>query len=339
MRFSSATDLRLIEAVRAVRLFSTEPLPASRRDFFRSLSYAGMLLAAAQVAKSAPQAQDDPRPQPPPLRAPDAASSRTKELVAKMSIDMPPQIQVAHSISYRLSTRVDADQRRLDIYRNMNSGKNPVVIFIHGGAWRSGHRRQYVPLGVSLALKRITAVIPSYSLAPKYQFPEPVRDAASVVSWVHDNIEKLGGNPDKIFLAGHSSGVQIAALAALDPHYLLFHNLPTTVIRGVIALSGIYEVPPGFEYAFGASEESRAQASPSRFIREGAPPFLVVRGGHDTDIVVQQSPLFVARLKSAGISVEDEVYPEEDHNSIIALASIRNSEIIERILRFVKEHS
>lgn len=329
----------MIEAARTVRCPCAEFPSASRRDFVRSLSSAGILLAAAQTGKSTPSAQNETPPQAPTLRAPDAASARTKELVAKMSIDVPPQIQVAHSISYRLSTREDADQRRLDIYRNMNSGKNPVVIFIHGGAWRSGHRRQYVPLGVSLALKRITAVIPSYSQAPKYPFPEPVRDAASVVSWVHDNIDKLGGNPDKIFLAGHSSGVQIAALVALDPHYLLFHKLPTTVIRGVIALSGIYEVPPGFEYAFGGSEEARAQASPSRFIREGAPPFLVVRGGHDTEIVIQQSPLFIARLKSAGISVEEEVYPEEDHNSIIALASIRNSELIERIDRFVEDRS
>lgn len=295
-------------------------------------------MAAGVMAGIAPAAQQPASNNPPPPQAPDAASARTKELAPQMSFEVPPPIEVAHSISYRLSTRQDADQRRLDIYRNMSSGKNPVVIFVHGGAWRSGHRRQYLPLGVSLALKRITTVIPSYSQAPAYRFPEPGRDIAAVVNWVRDNMSRYGGDPNKIFLAGHSSGVQIAALVALDPRYLAFHSLPPTVIRGVIALSGIYEVPPGFDYAFGGEDE-RAQASPSRFVREGAPPFLVVRGGNDAQLVLRQTGPFAESLQSRGVEVETEVYPEEDHNSIIALASIRNSDLLQRIQGFVKAHS
>lgn len=292
----------------------------------------------ALVSAKTVRGQPSPKESPPPPQAPDAASPRTKELVAQMSFEVPPPIEVAHSISYRLSTRKDADQRRLDIYRNMSFGKNPVVIFVHGGAWRGGHRRQYVPLGVNLALNRMTAVIPNYSLAPDYRFPEPERDIAAVVNWVHDNMSKFGGDPNKIFLAGHSTGVQIAALVALNPRYLRFHSLSPSVVRGVIAISGIYEVPPGFDYAFGGVAEL-AKASPSRFVRDGSPPFLVVSGGHDAKLVLRQTAPFAQSLRAHGVEVEAEVYSEEDHNSIIALASIRKSPLIERIARFVNDHS
>lgn len=315
----------------------------ARNNFTRSSTYRrtflqGVLTLAARLETNLQGAQRKAENIPPPPQAPEDASPRTKELVARMSFEIPPPIEVAHSISYRLSTRRDADQRRLDIYRNMNSGKNPVVIFVHGGAWRGGHRRQYVPLGVNLALNRITAVVASYSLAPAYRFPEPERDIAAVVNWVRDNMSKFGGDPDKVFLAGHSSGVEIASLVALDPRYLRFHFLSPSVIRGVIAISGIYEVTPGFDYAFGG-EAPRAQGSPIRFVRNGAPPFFVVRGGRDAQLVLRQTEPFVESLKQHGVEVETEVYPEDDHSSIIALASIRDSPLIDRITRFVKKHS
>lgn len=297
-----------------------------------------MMAALVHAGAATASAQPPAKKAPPTPQAPDAASPRTKELIAQMSLEIPPPIEVAHSISYRLSTRADADQRRLDIYRNMSSGKNPVVIFVHGGAWRGGHRRQYIPLGVCLALNRITAVIPNYSQAPGYGFPEPERDIAAVVNWVRDNMSGFGGDPGKIFLAGHSTGVQIAALVALDPRFLRFHSLPPSVIRGVIAISGIYDVPAGFEYAF-ATDEDRRNASPMRFVRDGAPPFLVVRGGNDAKLVLRQTGPFAESLGKHGVSVETEVYPEEDHNSIIALASIRKSPLLERIVRFVEDHS
>ena len=301
-----------------------------------------MLRGASAIGALAPLdalfGQESEAPKPPPPQAPEAASERTKQLVPQMSFGVPPPVEVAHSVSYRLSTRADADQRRLDIYRNMSSGKNPVLIFVHGGAWRAGHRRQYIPLGVSLALRKITAVIPNYSLAPKYLFPEPVRDIAAVVGWVRDNIGSLGGDPGKIFLAGHSSGVQIAALVALDTRYLAFHYLPPSAVRGVIALSGIYEVPPNFDYAFGGAQE-RAEASPSRYLREGAPPFLVAYGAKDSALVLHQSPLFANGLKERGVTVETEIYPEEDHKSMVVLASIRKSPLQERIRAFIHVHS
>ncbi|MCZ2153950.1 MAG: prolyl oligopeptidase family serine peptidase [Bryobacterales bacterium] len=125
---------------------------------------------------------------------------------------------------------------------------------------------------------------------------------------------------------------------ALDPRYLRFHSISPSVIRGVIAISGIYEVTPGFDYAFGGAE-ARAEGSPNRFVRSGAPPFLVVHGGRDAQLVLRQTGPFVESLKQHGVEVETEVYPDDDHSSIIALASVRESPLLQRIVAFVKKHS
>jgi acetyl esterase/lipase len=302
-------------------------LPSSQ-DTRRDLLRRSFLLPAASILA----AQVSPAQAPGP-------SARTQQHLAKLKPDIPPDVLVAHSISYRLATRKDADWRRLDIYRQRDRGKLPVLIFFHGGAWRSGHRRQYIHLGVSLALGGIAAVIPSYSQAPTYPFPEPVKDAASVIAWVHENIAPLGGDPNKVFVGGHSSGAQIASLVSLDARYLQFHYMSPSILRGVVSLSGIYKIGAGFEYAFGSNPELWEQASPLNFVQKGAPPFLVLSGSRDARIVTEHTGPFVQKLKAAGVAVTEKVYDGEDHSSMIAFASRRDSELQMQIRSFVKEHT
>jgi acetyl esterase/lipase len=274
------------------------------------------------------------------VAAPPQASPRAAQHISQLLTDVPPPVAVAHSISYRLARREDADSRRLDIYRNQNVGRAPVLVFFHGGAWRSGHRRQYLPLGVSLALGGITCVIPSYSKAPGYPFPEPMRDAAAAVTWVRENIQNLGGHPDRIFVGGHSSGAHLAALLALDPRYLEFHFQQPSLLRGVIAISGIFAVGKGFEYAFGSDPQYWLEASPLHYAQEmpqpGTPPFLLLTGSEDAPGILPQNQALTDALKANRIPVETETYDGEDHSSMIALASLRQSQLQQRIRDFIK---
>lgn len=292
----------------------------SRRDLFR---YSAALPAACTLPSRLSAAQAAP------------PSARTREHIARLRPDIPSVVQVAHSISYRLATRADADWRRLDIYRHRDRRRAPVLVFFHGGAWRSGHRRQYVPLGVSVALGSIACVVPSYSQAPAYPFPEPVKDAAAVIAWVHENIGALGGDPNKIFIGGHSSGAQIASLVALDPRYLRFHYLDPSILRGVVAISGMFQITAGFEYAFGSDPALWAEASPITYVKKEAPPFLVVAGSEDAPVVTAHTAVFTGKLKETGVPVESEVYQGEDHSSMIAFASLRDSPLQQRIRGFI----
>jgi acetyl esterase/lipase len=317
------------------RLSSNTPLARPDGLAFTRRAALRTLLAGSVAGSSLPGIQVsgwDPKPPP-------RISERTRELLEKLQADVPVVVRVSHSISYKLAPREYADSRRLDIYRHRDYKRAPVVVFFHGGAWQGGHRRQYIPLGVSMALGGITCVIPSFTQAPVFRFPEFLKDAAAAVCWVETNIDNLGGDPEKIFVAGHSSGALIASLLALDPRYLEFHHLSPSVLRGVMAISGLFSIQPGFEYAFGTSKDVWAEASPLYYVNPGAPPFLVVKGSEEPPFVHSQTRQFLEALADNEVAHETEEYPGEDHNSMIALASLRNSELQQRLRSFVKSHS
>jgi hypothetical protein len=70
--------------------------------------------------------------------------------------------------------------------------------------------------------------------------PDHIEDVACAFKWVKDNISNYGGDPESIFLMGHSAGGQLISLLALEPKYLLHHNISYDCIKGVIGLSGVY---------------------------------------------------------------------------------------------------
>ena len=129
----------------------------------------------------------------------------------------------------------------------------PVVMWIHAGAWSFGGRENETALGVRLAERGIGFAAISHRLTgggwwdPKLpkegvRHPAHIEDCARAFAWLHENIKSRGGDPTQIFVAGHSSGGQLAALLAMDPRYLKAHNLPITAIRGSIPIGGAYDL-------------------------------------------------------------------------------------------------
>ncbi|MGI8898253.1 MAG: alpha/beta hydrolase, partial [Pyrinomonadaceae bacterium] len=115
----------------------------------------------------------------------------------------------------------------LDVYAPESASRNrlhPVILFMHGGGWRASDKND--PLGVhanvckALAGRGLVAVNVNYRLAPRVKHPEPVRDAAYALRWTRENISDYQGDPERLFLSGHSAGGHLAALIALDANYL-----------------------------------------------------------------------------------------------------------------------
>ncbi|MBI3408816.1 MAG: alpha/beta hydrolase [Planctomycetes bacterium] len=152
-------------------------------------------------------------------------------------------------VLYVTAKRESATSRhRLDLYLPKDKKDFPVVVLFHGGAWMVGDNRccgLYPSVAEYLASQGIGVAIPNYRLSPTVKHPEHVKDAARAVAWVKAHIAEHGGNADKIFLAGHSAGGHLVALLATDEKYLKTEGLQTTDIRGVVALCGVYEIPPG----------------------------------------------------------------------------------------------
>src|SRR4029077_10844231 len=143
----------------------------------------------------------------------------------------------------------------------------------------------YSAIGERFAKQGIGAVVINYRLSPNVKHPEHIKDVARAFAWTSKNIAKQGGRPDQIFVCGHSAGGHLIALLATDESYLKSEGLSRTAIRGVIPISGVYDITFGginlFETVFGKDEEVRRQASPLYHVEAGLPPFLILYADND----------------------------------------------------------
>jgi acetyl esterase/lipase len=120
-------------------------------------------------------------------------------------------------------------------------------MLVHGGGWRMEDNRcfgLYPSVAECLARQGNGVVLPNYRLSPEVKHPEHLKDIARAFAWVHAHIAQYGGNPDKLFVAGHSAGGHLVALLATDERYLHEVGLSPGTIRGVIGVSGVYRIPP-----------------------------------------------------------------------------------------------
>ncbi|MEO7141982.1 MAG: alpha/beta hydrolase fold domain-containing protein, partial [Bryobacteraceae bacterium] len=184
-----------------------------------------------------------------------------------------PAVAVFRNVTYIAGEPADANKHKLDVYIPKGVKHFPVLLFIHGGSWRSGDRALYSALGNRFARAGIGIVIPSYRLAPAHPPPAQIEDAASAFAWTARYIGKYGGDPDRLYVGGHSAGGHLAALLALVPKYLKRYDLSPANIKGVAALSGVYDVRS--LGVFGHDAQFKRDASPLFHVLPSAPPFLI----------------------------------------------------------------
>jgi acetyl esterase/lipase len=150
-------------------------------------------------------------------------------------------------VTYK-SGLADPVRHRMDMYLPKDKKEFPVLVLVHGGAWFMGDNRScglYPSVGQFLASQGIGVVMPNYRLFPGVKHPEHAKDVARAVAWTHANIHKHGGDPMRLYLAGHSAGGHLVALLAADESYLQSEGMKPADIKGVIALSGVYRIPSG----------------------------------------------------------------------------------------------
>jgi acetyl esterase/lipase len=160
----------------------------------------------------------------------------------------PFEVETIKAITYRSSPEAEVRRNQLDLFLPRGKKDCPVVVLVHGGAWIMGDNRccgLYSSVGQFLASQGIVTVLPNYRLSPCVKHPEHIKDVARAVAWVHAHIGEYGGRPDQIFLLGHSAGGHLVSLLATDEQYLHEVGLAAKDLRGVMAVSGVYCIPPG----------------------------------------------------------------------------------------------
>jgi acetyl esterase/lipase len=217
-------------------------------------------------------------------------------------------------------------RQRVDVYAPERPRRGvPTIVFLHGGSWSSGRRREYRFVGQAFATAGYRVAIPDYRVYPEVVFPAFVEDAANAVAWLRGADPEAGGGSG-IVLMGHSAGAHMAALLALDRHYLEAAGVPADAIKAVVGLSGPYDFLPLTRPLFRAifPEESRAASQPINFASGGArAPFLLLAGARDRTVEPGNSARLAARIRAAGGRAEVKRYPRAGHlGTLLALARV-----------------
>jgi acetyl esterase/lipase len=245
-----------------------------------------------------------------------ARSSRREKNIAYVSSDQPG---------------FDAEQHVLDVYipKESSAKLRPVVVFIHGGSWDSGSKNLYSFIGRRLAKQGIVAVLINYRLAPGVQVPDMVDDCAQAVVWTTKHSAKYGGDPNRIFLMGHSAGGGIAALLATDNQYLANRGLTQSPIKGTIlddpAGLDMYDYLQKMEYPnderylipFGKKQEVWRAMSALYHVNAGCQPMLIYVGERTYPSIVRSTRKFNQRLLELGINHEFAVMPGKKHIEMV----------------------
>ncbi len=229
----------------------------------------------------------------------------------------------------RDATYGPASWQQLDIYMPSGRGAQslPVVVFFYGGRWTTGSKENYRFAGDGFAKRGYIAVIPDYSKYPRVRFPAFVEDGAKALAWVFDHIAEYGGNPDRIFVAGHSAGAHIGALLAANPAFLAHEGKDrSAVVRGFAGLAGPYAFTPDepdLEDIFGPPERYPAMQV-TTFIDGTQPPMLLLYGDADTAVRRYNLDRLETRIREKGGVVKSIVYPGVGHLWILAALSWLN---------------
>ncbi|QHT65538.1 alpha/beta hydrolase [Rhodocytophaga rosea] len=238
--------------------------------------------------------------------------------------------------------------RRLDIYAPRKKGAPAdVFIFIHGGSWNSGTKSLYSFLGNRMARKGILTAIIEYPLSPEAQFQQMASASAKAVQWVKNNINQYGGNPDRIFVSGHSAGGQLAAIIAIRPEYFDSLSMPNPV-KGLILIDAAgldmygylkeekLEASHPFLRTFSTHEDIWKQASPLYFLHANMPPMYILMGEKTYPSIEKSTAKFVAALKEKQANYTYQVLKGKKHKAMITQFLYSKNPRYRQIIEFMQ---
>lgn len=200
------------------------------------------------------------------------------------------------------------DVEKLDVFRTKEP-KAPILVFIHGGGWSVGSAKSYAFPAEAFVKAGAHYVVPDFG-SVKHTGGKllPIVDQVRrAVAWVYKNAESFGGDPNRLYVCGHSSGGHLAGVV-LTTDWSKAFGLPANMIKGGICLSGIYDLTPvslSSRRKFVDFDDATINSlSPQRHLDQLKTPLLVAYGTYDTPEFQRQAREFAAAVKAAGKPVQ-----------------------------------
>ena len=213
-----------------------------------------------------------------------AADVRAEKTESKSS----DAYQTKQDISYRKKTLVEKDayikeRCRLDVYYPVDQKGYATVVWFHGGGLTGGER--FVP--TELQQQGLAVVAVNYRLSPKVNCPTYIDDAAAAVAWTFKHIAEYGGDPDKIFVSGHSAGGYLTSMVGLDKRWLAKYDVDADDIAGLIPFSGhtITHFTVREERGIPGTQPIIDEFAPLYHVRPDAPPLVLITGDRELEML------------------------------------------------------
>ncbi len=238
----------------------------------------------------------------------------------------------------------------LDIYipdlGKLPNKQLPVVIFFYGGCWggcTTFDKSYYQFVGQAMTSKHFIAVIGNYRRYPEVTFQGIIKDSQRIVTWVKQNIGQYSGDPNRLFLMGHSSGAHLAAMLTVN-NSLLDTEIYQS-IKGFIGIAGAYDFLPltePYQQILFGPVEKYPESQPINFVTGSEPPVLLLHGRQDKTTLPKNSINLSQKINKMGGHAYLKIYLDMNHTDILSALTLPFQEtesVLSDISNFITDYS
>jgi arylformamidase len=248
------------------------------------------------------------------------------------------------------------ERQVLDIYTPDEAENLPVVFWIHGGGWQTGDKTGVQHKPRIFTERGFVFVSTNYRLLPDVEMEVLIRDVAMALGWVHKHIAEYGGDPNRIFVMGHSAGAQLAAILCIDHRYLKEQGVSFDVLKGCVPVDGdTYDIPAmivtaelrqtvhglplptqGHRQKFGNDPLKHIDFSAVTHVAKdkGIPPFLILHIAGHADVTAQARRLANV-LQEHEVPVKVFAAPETTHRKLNANLGLPDDPATQELYKFL----
>ena len=268
--------------------------------------------------------------------------------VAKTIKDLPAYQQESAEMSHKVVTNLDCfkdvqygndEPQKLDIFPAAVD-RAPILVDIHGGGWRSGSRNIRSFPASSVTKAGVMWVPIDYGLAPNYSIHQMVDHVRSAIVWLYHNVSKYGGDPSKLYVSGNSAGGHLTG-CILMPDWHKNFGVPSDIIKGACAISGVYDLQAlvhaeyGYNDELGMDIETAQNFSPLFNLPTKGCPLIVSYGAPEPNEFRRQSRVYYKAWKDGGFPATEIVVNGAHHFAMSRQMSDLNSALFQAVTKMI----